>query len=125
MKKEIKKVTKMGRPKKDVNWKLIDKLLESQCPTTEITGRTGMSRDKLEEVSMRDFDVTWEIYSIAKRDSGLSKLREKQFELALEGDKTMLKWLGTAVLNQSEKLEKNVNVKELPDWCKPLEDDQL
>lgn len=47
--------------------------------------------------------MQWQEYLQQCKASGDSLLREKQFEVAMNGDKTMLVWLGKQRLNQTEK----------------------
>jgi len=55
-------------------------------------------------------------YSTIKRGEGKELLRAKQFQIAMEGDKTMLVWLGKQYLDQSDHsaIDHNVNLPTLP-----------
>jgi len=48
-------------------------------------------------------------YSQEKREKGNSYLFDKQYELAVKGDKSMLVWLGKNRLNQADRIESKVN----------------
>jgi IS30 family transposase len=92
-----------GRKQLEIDWKRVDKLLEVQCSGTEIAAALGMHPDTLYNAVKREFNSDFSAYSQVKRESGKRLLKAKQFEVALEGDKTMLVWLGKQYLDQSDR----------------------
>lgn len=87
----------MARPIKQLDEKLIKDLAEIQCTMGEIASICGCSVDTLEN---RYSDVIKE-----GRDKGKSSLRRMQYKKALEGNPTMLIWLGKHYLDQKEAVQ--------------------
>jgi hypothetical protein len=86
----------MARPKLDLDEGQIFKLASIQCTMGEIAAVMKCSVDTLEnrysEVIKRG------------REDGKSSLRKAQFKKALEGNATMLIWLGKFYLGQKEEI---------------------
>ena len=84
------------------------KLCAIMCTHLEAASIMGIDKKTLDRLIAENFPdtPTWaeafEYYSSTARAS----LRRKQFELALDGDKTMLIWLGKQYLDQSEPYKK-------------------
>lgn len=95
----------MARPKADIDWDKIDRLLEAGCDGTEVAATFGINEETLYRRCEKDNKVGFSDYKATKRASGDRLLRVKQFEIAMTGDKTMLVWLGKQRLGQSEKNE--------------------
>lgn len=100
--------SKTGRPpfqfsEKDI--RQIRVLARCHCPDSEIAAFVGCSEKTLQRRH-------GELLKLA-REAGKANIRRKQYQLAMEGDKTMLIWLGKQLLGQREKTE--VNVKDLTD----------
>lgn len=101
----------MGRPKKDIDYNLIEKLASIQCTQEEISEIIGVSTRTLQRDS--------EFCRIYKKgiESGKMSLRRLQWKRAEEGNSTMLVWLGKQYLGQKDKQDVNhegdlqVNVK--------------
>lgn len=84
----------MARPKKKIDPELVEKLAAIHCTTSEIAAVLDCSEDTLE----RRFAGLMR----AARDRGRMSLKRKQFEMALNGDRTMLVWLGKTILKQKD-----------------------
>ena len=86
----------MVRPLKvpDVSDKAIEQLAGIGCTLVEMEAVTGISVDTLER---RYADIIQKGSSLGKQS-----LRHKQFQKAMEGDKTMLIWLGKQLLGQRD-----------------------
>ena len=96
----------MGKPKKQVDFELVDKLLEIQCTQREVLSVIGVSKDTLKARIRENFDMSWNDYAEDKRRVGKTSLRRAQFQKAVEsGNATMLIWLGKQMLGQSDKQE--------------------
>lgn len=95
----------MARPKSKIDWSKVDDMLEKQCEGTEIAGALGMHPNTFYNRVQYEFDVGFSEYKQQKRESGKSLLRKKQFEVALEGNTTMLVWLGKQYLQQTDKVQ--------------------
>lgn len=107
-----------GRPAKiitDDEWKFINQMLQAQCDGASIARQFGLHPqtfyDKVverygEEMNIANFTE----YQAIKRRQGLELLRNKQFELAMVGDRTMLVWLGKQLLGQRDQIEQTITV---------------
>lgn len=99
----------MARPKANIDWKKVDQLLYSGCMTTEIAAFFGLSTDTFYIRCKKDLGVDFSSYSQEKKAVGESLLRKKQFDIAMEGDRTMLIWLGKQRLGQKENRDENTS----------------
>lgn len=89
---------KAGRPKKEVDMELVEKLANIQCTQEEIASVVGCSVDTL--AAQPDFS---EIYKRG-RESGKSSLRRTQWRIA-QSNAAMAIWLGKQYLGQTDKVE--------------------
>ena len=102
MDKEVKKV---GRPRKEIDEKQLQKLASMLCTMEEMDAFFDCSVDTLE----RNF-----AYTIKKgRNLGKMSLRRMQFEKAQSGNTTMLIWLGKQILGQKDRIETSEDEKPL------------
>ncbi len=105
MKEPKKKKSNAGRKKVVIDWKRVDKSLIAGSNGVQCAAMLGVHPDtlynKCKEVKKMDFSA----YQQQKRQEGNDILLGKQFELASEGDKMMLIWLGKNRLDQSDKKE--------------------
>jgi hypothetical protein len=88
-----------GRPKKVVDYALVEKLANIQCTEVEIS--------EILEISTRTLQKDKEFLRIYKKglESGKSSLRRLQWKAAEKGNPTMLVWLGKQYLNQKDRSE--------------------
>ncbi len=93
----------MGRPKAHIDWKKVDQYLQAQCDGAAIASLLGIAADTLYRAVEREQNVTFAAYSQQKKSEGKELLRAKQFSTAMNGDKTLLIWLGKQYLGQSDK----------------------
>lgn len=98
-----------GRPKKKIDWNIVDKLLEADCEGTEIAAYLGMHPNVLYERCKKEKKCNFSEYLQEKKAKGNSLLKVKQYELAMKKDKTMLVWLGKQRLGQKDKQEVEQN----------------
>ena len=101
-----------GRPKAVINWKMVDEYLRSQCDGAHIANILGIHPNTLYLACEEKFNVNFSEYSQQKKGEGKELLRARQFKAAMEGDKTMLVWLGKQYLGQREKTDSNINVQD-------------
>jgi hypothetical protein len=94
----------MAHPKISLDWSKIDKLLQSHCSGVGISGLIGVHVNTLYRKCEEDKGMKFEEYRHLKMAEGKELLRQKQFSVAMGGDKTMLVWLGKQYLDQSEKI---------------------
>ena len=87
----------MARPKKEIDYKLAEKLSQIMCTQEEIAN--------ILEVSVRTLQRDAEFCRLYKKgqDTGKMSIKRKQFDVAInKGNTTMLIWLGKQYLGQKE-----------------------
>lgn len=96
----------MARPKKEIDYAVVEKLAMIHCTQEEIAAVIGCSVDTLQRSE--------EFCGIYKKgiDNGKASLRRMQWKSAEAGDKTMLVWLGKQYLNQRD--NKEISISEMP-----------
>ena len=100
-----------GRPKVEINWKLVEQLLTIQCTTEEIAGIIGTSHDTIERACRREHKMAWEDYSKMHLSRGHSSLRRRIWKKAIEeGNNTMLIFLAKAYLGLRDGYTGNTTV---------------
>lgn len=97
---------KVGRPKKELDVNMIEKLASIFCTNEEIATIVGCHSDTLAD--------NFSEYLKKGRDKGKMSLRRMQWEKAQSGNTTMLIWLGKQMLGQKDKLETSENNEPLP-----------
>ncbi len=94
----------MGRPKKEIDYDILENLMQIQCTQSEIcsvfniTDKTLLSKIKEHYGEDMDFMELYKIHS----EKGKTSLRRAQYKVALNGNTTMLIWLGKQYLGQKE-----------------------
>ena len=88
---------KPGPAQKPIDLDLLAKLGTIHCTMAECAAMLGCAADRF----IRD-KVANRVYYEA-REKGKMSLRRRQFQLAMEGDKTMLVWLGKNMLAQTDR----------------------
>jgi hypothetical protein len=95
----------MARPKANIDWQKVDNYLKAQCDGAGIAGILGIHPNTLYEACQEKNKISFSEYSAIKKGEGKELLRARQFQVAMEGDKTMLVWLGKQYLLQQDKSE--------------------
>lgn len=93
----------MGRPKAEIDWSKVDNYLKAQCDGVGIAGIIGIHPNTLYLQCEELFKISFSEYSAQKKTEGKELIRAKQFQTAMEGDKTMLIWLGKQYCDQADK----------------------
>ena len=112
---------KMGRPKKEFNRDLFEKLCFIQCPKHEICSILDIDNDTLDRMIKDEYNDTFSNVYKKYSDGGKMSLRRTQFKLA-EKNATLCIWLGKQYLGQRDIIE-NINndrvviVNDLGDYC--------
>lgn len=89
--------------KKTIDWERVNKLCQAGCNSSEIAAFLGIDRGLLYTHCLEVHKVPWTDYKSTQRSNGNAHLKEKQYSIALNGDKVMLIWLGKNRLGQSER----------------------
>ena len=96
---------KNGRPRKEINWKQLYSLCEIQCTQEEIASVLDICVDTIDTRCKEEHELSFsEIYK-KHAEKGKKSLRRAQFSKAIEGNTTMLVWLGKQYLGQRDKTE--------------------
>lgn len=94
--------SKGGRPRKEVDAALIERMAAIHCTLDEMASITGVSVDTLGRRFAEPIK--------RGRARGKRSLRRHQYKLAKSGNATMLIWLGKQLLEQRDKLEHSGDV---------------
>jgi hypothetical protein len=88
-----------GRPKKIIDYDLVESLAEIQCTQAEIAATL--------KVSVKTLQRNEKFCRIYKQgmDNGKMSLRRMQWRAANKGNTTMLVWLGKQYLSQRDRIE--------------------
>jgi hypothetical protein len=95
----------MGRKKLNINWVKVEKMAMAGANGKQISSALGIHYDTLTTACVRENKSTFSDYLQAKREKGNNFLLSKQYDIAIEGDRSMLIWLGKNRLGQSDKKE--------------------
>ena len=90
----------MARPKRDINWDLIEKMIESGCPAKEIAGKCDLSMPYFYVVFEQHFEENYDSFRSKRDQAGCASLRLTQYAKAINGNIEMLKLLGRERLGQ-------------------------
>ena len=94
---------KKGRPEKEINLEAFAALARVNCTMEEIAAGLQIGRRTLFEHVERHPELK-ELMEEG-RSSGRASLRRAQFKAALDGQPTMLVWLGKQLLGQTDRQE--------------------
>lgn len=93
---------KGGRPLKEIDWVIFEKLCTIQCTQEEIAEWFKCNVETIHNHCIRKYGKGFpEVYQ-EKKGTGKISLRRKQWQVALGGNITMLIWLGKQYLNQKD-----------------------
>ena len=117
---------KMGRPRVEINFDLVNTLAEAFCTCEEIVNalkasgvqcsHSTVDRRIREKTKAEDGEeLTFDEYIRQRREGNAKpKLRKAQFDCALGGNATMLIWLGKQYLGQVDRQEMKIEGGETP-----------
>ena len=103
-------MAKMGRPKKEFNQELFEELCKIQCTEQEIAAVMDMSIELVNQNCKSLYGLTFLDVYAQKRAAGKPSMRRKQYQKAMDGDTTMLIWLGKNMLEQRDRVETDINL---------------
>lgn len=101
-------MARTGRPRKEIDQKLFEKLCGIQCTETEICAVLECCEDTLNAWCKRTYKMTFSDTYKSKSQMGKSSLRRMQFKLA-EKSATMAIWLGKQYLGQNDQIETKID----------------
>jgi hypothetical protein len=110
-----------GRPPKSIDWNLVEQYLLEGSSGQEIAQIFGIHADTLYDRCQKDFGINFSELSQTNYQKGNQIIRNKQLEVATNGNTSMLIWLGKQRLGQREQFPEtanqlifNVQVNEMP-----------
>ena len=98
---------KNGRPLKEIDWEKAAYFAENGATGMELASYFDMHHATFYDRVKEEQGMSWTAFASLHRKKAFIKLRNKQQEVALEGNTTMLIWLGKQYLEQTEKQDKN------------------
>jgi DNA-directed RNA polymerase specialized sigma24 family protein len=107
-----------GRPRIDLDFTFSEdkrsqyaqllNLCRIQCKATEVAAFFGVSEDTIDRRLKEAHHIGFADFYKQHRKEGLVSLRRAQFQKALDGNPTMLIWMGKQMLGQRDKTETDV-----------------
>ena len=95
----------MARPLKNIDWDQVDKMCAIHCTGEEQAAVLGVDYDTLNRACHREHNCSFADYFRQKASNGKMSLRRKQYTAAMDGNTTMLVWLGKNWLGQTDHIE--------------------
>ena len=92
----------MARPLAHIDWDQVDKLCAIHCTGEEQASILGVDYDTLNRACHREHNRSFADYFAQKSATGKMSLRRRQYTSAMDGNTTMLVWLGKNRLGQSD-----------------------
>ena len=92
---------KRGGQARPIPWAFIERMAAIQCTATEVIQVLGLAEATVYNACEREKGCSLGTYMDRYRSMGKMSLRRKQFKVAMDGNVTMLRWLGIQYLDQS------------------------
>jgi len=97
-----------GRPRVNLDWEEIAALCKKGCSATDIAQAYGYTQQTLYMRCIEDNGINWTDFKQHHFSQGNNILHGKQYEIAVNGDKQMLIWLGKNRLRQKDAVDNYV-----------------
>ena len=98
----------MARTKANIDWDRVEKMAMAGGNCKQISAAIGIHYNTLANRCKEDLNCDFSEYLQTKKEKGNELLLRKQFDLAMQGDRGMLIWLGKQRLGQREKSDWDV-----------------
>lgn len=95
----------------EIDYETLNELCNIHCTGEECAAILKMDYDTLNRRLKEEGHGGFTDYFKRNSSDGRASLRRKQISVALEGNPTMLIWMGKQQLNQAEKVEQSINAK--------------
>ncbi len=105
----------MSRTPKDINWDVVERMMEAGSSGIEISGVFDMHHDTFYSRFQKEYNTSFALASQNKKETGKGRLREAQFRYALKGNTALLIRLGEVHLGQGQKVDIAPNDEKLDD----------
>lgn len=96
-------MAKAGRKPVELDKERFEEMCEFQCTKKEICLEFNITSNTLADWCKRTYGANFSTVFAQKRQKGFQSLRSAQYALALQGNTTMLIWLGRNWLGQTDK----------------------
>jgi len=96
---------KRGRKKLPIDWESVGKMIMAGSNGAQVAASINVDYSTLTRRCEEDLNTNFTDFFNQKREAGNNLLFNKQFELAIKGDRSMLIWLGKNRLGQTDKRE--------------------
>lgn len=96
------KTSKTGRKKKIIDWEIVKRLCEINCTLSEVASFLRCSVSTVERRLKEDKNISFSDFFDMYAGFGRMSIRRMQFKLALQGNTTMLIFLGKQYLGQRD-----------------------
>lgn len=97
------------KPYSKIDWDKVDNMCAIQCTGEEIAGVLDIDYDTLQRACKREKGMGFAEHFKQKSGAGKMSLRRKQYSVAMDGNPTMLVWLGKNWVGQSDKVEATID----------------
>ncbi len=98
----------MARPLKEINWDLVEKMIEAECSANEISAKFRINHDTFYKRFKDEYKVSFQDYQAVFHSAGRGDLKLMQHMKALNNDASgniqMLMYLGKVRLGQVESI---------------------
>lgn len=95
----------VGRPEKELDWSKLDAVLQFGARLLDCQGILDIGEETIQKKIRAKYNLTFGEYRELRMSTMRAKLLQKQFDVAMQGNVTMLIWLGKQHLGQVDKLE--------------------
>lgn len=101
------KTKKVGDCSKDIDMRIVDKMLAAHSPGTRIASFIGVNPSTLYRFIEKEKGVNFAVYSQSKKENAEEILRSKIFEYAINGNVSLMRDLAREwnILGQNKTLE--------------------
>lgn len=100
-----------GRPRIEINEEALRRLCQLHATLVECAAFFRVSEDTIERRCKELGYAHFAEFQAENRAVGNVSIRRKQYQLAMEGDKTMLIWLGKQMLGQTDRADQTLQHK--------------
>jgi len=103
----------MAYKKANIDWNIVDKLLRKRVSGVNVAARLGIHENTLYQRCKKDLGVEFVAYAQKKKAEGADMIGEKQFDVGMDGNVSMLIWLGKQYLGQTDKADHTSDGKQI------------
>ena len=102
----------MPQPKKEIDFAVLDALLQFKVSVEFCADHMGVSRDTIFRRVKEKFGITFGEYHSLKVEGTATKLQQKAIDMAMKGDKTLMVFCLKNLAKWSEKNETTLSAPE-------------